>query len=612
MIMLFKCRYQNFSKSYINRFTTKRIRNKSFGASHFVNHLHSNTERSIMVKIQPSLRPLSTASVCLKKRDIFNEVPDENMCNTKQSSLSGDTTSHTSDFDDEDDDFDNLTELVDMHFHKEMLQQYHLQALNTQQLLVVQPVKTSNRSTEETRRDDLMMAETLGLVDTLGWKVLDKMIIQLDTKQRYRHFFNRDQLQELKECIVKLETPKKTSDAELTDVIEQFRDKYHEPEKGTSTFVSAVFLSTFRLTSRQRLEIEQALGKPVLDRYNIVLQIFKRHAKSKEAKLQSELAEIPYLKSRLLGDYEIELESKYDPSVRKGEEFFSKRRMALSKRERQLREEIEKVRQHRAILRKKRTKLEFPTVAIVGYTNAGKTSLIKALTGKKELRPKNQLFATLDVTVHACRLPSTVTFLLIDTVGFISDIPTDLIACFNATLEDAALADVLIHVRDVSNPDNLSQDAEVKRTLKQLNLPSRLLPSENNGISDEDKERGRDVITVGNKIDMIDPNYWVELKSEGMIPVSCHRGYGLDFLLRQIENAIFTATGRKKMTFKVSNVSGREEHDWLRKNTDVFNVTSDPADDNYWLISTIVKQYDIDRFERKFLGINKTDIEKDS
>ena len=216
------------------------------------------------------------------------------------------------------------------------------------------------------------------------------------------------------------------------------------------------------------------------------------------------------------------------------------------------------------------------------------------------------------MTVHACKLPSTVTFLLIDTVGFISDIPTDLIACFNATLEDATLADVLIHVRDVSNPDNLSQDAEVKRTLKQLDLPSRLLPSENNGVSDDREERGRDVITVGNKIDMIDPNYWAELKAKGMIPVSCHRSYGLDFLLRQIENAIFTATGRKKMTFKVSNVRDREEYDWLRKNTDVFNVTSDPADDNYWLISTIVKQYDIDRFERKFLGINKSDIEKDS
>ena len=608
MIMLFKWRYQNFSKDCINRFTTKRIRNKRFKASHFVNHLHSNPERSIMVKIQPSLRSLSTTRICFRERDISNEIPNENMCNTKQSSLSSDTKSHTIDFDNEDDDFDNLTELVDMHFHKEMLEQYHLQALNTQQLLVVQPVKTSNRSTEETKRDDLMMAETLGLVDTLGWKVLDKMIIQLDTKQKYRHFFNRDQLQELKECIVKLEAPKNTN-SESTDVIEKFRDKDYEPEKRTSTLVSAVFLSTFRLSSRQRLEIEEALGKPVLDRYNIVLQIFKRHAKSKEAKLQSELAEIPYLKSRLLGDYELELESKYDRSARKGEEFFSKRRMALSKRERQLREEIEKVRLHRAILRKNRTKLEFPTVAIVGYTNAGKTSLIKALTGKKELRPKNQLFATLDVTVHACKLPSTLTFLLIDTVGFISDIPTDLIACFNATLEDAALADVLIHVRDISNPDNLSQDAEVKRTLKQLNLPSRLLPSENKGVSDEGKEKGRDVITVGNKIDMIDPNYWAELKAEGMIPISCHRGYGLDFLLGQIENAILTSTGRKKMTFKVSNVRDREEYDWLRKNTDVFNVTSDPADDNYWLINTIVKQYDIDRFERKFLGINKTDIE---
>ena len=86
-----------------------------------------------------------------------------------------------------------------------------------------------------------------------------------------------------------------------------------------------------------------------------------------------------------------------------------------------------------------------------------------------------------------------------------------------------------------------------------------------------------------------------------MIPVSCHKGYGLDYLLCQIENAIFAATGRRKMTFKVSNVTGIEEYNWLRSNTSVYDVVTDPENEDYWLINTIVKQYDVDRFEKQFL-----------
>ena len=522
-------------------------------------------------------------------------------CQISKCFLRTSTALNKFDSENEDDDFDNLSELVDLEHHSAMLQQYHLEALNTQQLLVIQPVMKNRNLSQHKNRDDLMMAETVGLVDTLGWTVLDKTIIEVEPQRRSKYFFSGRQLRELRERIESLEAPKNSSEFKVTDNKNFVKDDKLEQSEASSSYVSAVFVSTFRLSSRQRLLIEQNLGKTVLDRYNVVLQIFKRHAKSKEAKLQSELAEMPYLKSRLLGDYEIELESKYDPSLRKGEKFFSTRRLVLSRREKHLRNEIDKVRLHRETLRKNRTKLEFPTVAIVGYTNAGKTSLIKALTGKEKLRPRDQLFATLDVTVHACKLPSKLNILLIDTVGFISDIPTDLIACFNATLEDAALADVLIHVRDVSNPDNSSQDAEVKRTLRQLNLPSRLLPSESPVHSNTGKVDGSDVITVANKIDLIDSKYWTQIKAEGMIPVSCHKGYGLDYLLCQIENAIFAATGRRKMTFKVSNVTGIEEYNWLRSNTSVYNVVTDPENEDYWLINTIVKQYDVDRFEKQFL-----------
>ena len=516
------------------------------------------------------------------------------------------TAQNELDDEDENADFENLSELVDLQMHSSMLQQYHLEALNTQQLLVVQPDyqdKPDKRHYGDTSID-LKLAETVSLVHTLGWTVVDKLVIKSEQRNM---LFKPGQLERLREHISKLESPTENKQEIKTCEKQSHRkERFHEDTEKidkTPKFISAVFVSTFRLPSNQRLQMEEILEKPVLDRYNVVLQIFKRHAKSSEAKLQAELAEIPYLKARLHGDYEIELVSKHDPSARKGEKFFSTRRTVLSRRERKLRTEIDKVRLHRAVLRKNRTRLQIPTVAIVGYTNSGKTSLIKALTGKETLRPRNQLFATLDVTVHACRLPSTLEVLLVDTVGFISDIPTDLIASFNATLEDASLADILIHVRDVANPDNMAQDIEVKRTLRKLDLPSRLLPLEfNSTMSCENGDIGRDVITVGNKIDLIDPLHWAKLKSDGMIPVSCSKGYGLDYLLQRINSAVMKATGRRKILFKIPIENGNEEYSWLRKNAHVINVTVDPVNEQYWLADVITRQFDVERFEKEFIS----------
>jgi GTP-binding protein HflX len=173
--------------------------------------------------------------------------------------------------------------------------------------------------------------------------------------------------------------------------------------------------------------------------------------------------------------------------------------------------QLSKLAKQRGMLRRRRKEdLHIPTVAVVGYTNCGKTSLIKALTGKEELTPRNQLFATLDVTVHEGRLPSNMKTLFIDTVGFISDIPTNLIASFSATLEDAAQADLLIHVRDVSNPNHPEQNENVIRTLKSLGVSSELMDN---------------MITLGNKIDLVDPSQWKRFKNEeGLIPISATEG----------------------------------------------------------------------------------------
>ena len=319
------------------------LRASSSKNNQFGNHLCRPLRMSIHEKGQISKRFVTTTTVLGK------EISDDNVIkNSDKPKLTPSKMNTIAQFDSEnanDDDFDNLSELVDMQFHTAMLQEYHLQALNTQQLVVVQPIKLSKNNSHQVNRDNLMMAESIGLVDTLGWTVLDKIIMQVDNQRQNKYFLDNTQVNALRECIEKLETPRKTSSTKPVQPKEKsYETKKLGGEQAKSSYVSAVFVSTFRLSSRQRLQLEKEIGKPVLDRYNIVLQIFKRHANSKEAKLQSELAEIPYLKSRLLGDYEIELESKYDPSLRKGEKFFSTRRMVLSKRERHLRAEIEKVR----------------------------------------------------------------------------------------------------------------------------------------------------------------------------------------------------------------------------------------------------------------------------
>ena len=129
------------------------------------------------------------------------------------------------------------------------------------------------------------------------------------------------------------------------------------------------------------------------------------------------------------------------------------------------------------------------------------------------------------------------------------------------------------------------------------------MPLESNGtVNCENGDIGRDVITVGNKIDLIDPLHWAKLKSDGMIPVSCTKGYGLDYLLRRINAAVMKATGRRKILFKIPIENGNEEYSWLRKNAHVINVTVDPENEQYWLANVITRQFDLERFEKTFIS----------
>lgn len=269
-----------------------------------------------------------------------------------------------------DDGLSALTEHVNLEQHKKLLQEYHLEALGTQRVLVVQPYYRSGELKVASTRREYMLQESINLVKTLGWTVVDKVTINVDPGMRRGSFFGSGQMENIKNMIEKLENP---SGGDDNDVDNEWTPK----AAPTASYVSAVFISSFRLTPSQLVTIEDAIGKPVLDRYNIVLQIFKHHATSAEAKLQLQLAEIPYLRMRLEADHELEQLHKHSPSLRKGEDFFIGRRQNLAKRDKKIRQEVANLVKHRQVIRKNRKKNEIPSVAVVGYTNCGKTSLIK-------------------------------------------------------------------------------------------------------------------------------------------------------------------------------------------------------------------------------------------
>ncbi|GLH11656.1 Putative GTP-binding protein 6 [Gryllus bimaculatus] len=283
-------------------------------------------------------------------------------------------------------------------------------------------------------------------------------------------------------------------------------------------------------------ELQRAFGVPVFDRYTIIIHLFRQHATSREAKLQVAMAEIP---SQLNDRDEGTIDKRGGTGGVQGvggggETVVEIQKQSLALRETKIKQALEKLRKHRTLLRAKRQKMEYPVVAVVGYTNAGKTSLIKALTGDKNMQPENKLFATLDVTNHMGMLPCRMKVLYVDTVGFISDIPTNLLESFTATLEDALLADVILHVMDVSHPDRMAQAENVKSTLQNLQITSDTL---------------KNIIVVGNKIDLV-PND-IPFENDEGIPVSAVKELGLTVLKRRIQEVILEATDRKFLIIRV-------------------------------------------------------------
>ncbi|RWA76867.1 GTPase HflX [Mesorhizobium sp.] len=316
------------------------------------------------------------------------------------------------------------------------------------------------------------------------------------------------------------------------------------------------------LTPVQQRNLEKELNAKVLDRTGLILEIFGERARTKEGTLQVELAHLNYQKGRLVRSW-THLERQRGGAGflgGPGETQIESDRRILQDKITKLKHELETVRRTRDLHRAKRKKVPFPVVAIVGYTNAGKSTLFNRMTGAGVLA-EDMLFATLDPTLRRVRLPHGTPIILSDTVGFISDLPTHLVAAFRATLEEVVEADLVLHLRDISDPDTAAQAEDVERILGDL------------GVDAADTGR---VIEVWNKIDLLDEGNRERLlagSAGGKAPpiaISAATGEGIDALRALIETRV---SGELETMTVTLNPAQLGQVDWLYRNGDVVSRT---------------------------------------
>jgi GTP-binding protein HflX len=336
-----------------------------------------------------------------------------------------------------------------------------------------------------------------------------------------------------------------------------------------------------RVTPVQQRNLEKAWGVKLLDRTGLILEIFSDRARTAEGVLQVEMAALSYQRTRLVRAWtHLERQRGGLGFVGgPGETQIESDRRAIDDQLNRLRKQMAKVVKTRALHRESRAKVPYPIVALVGYTNAGKSTLFNRLTGA-EVFVKDMLFATLDPTMRKIDLPSGDEIIMSDTVGFISDLPTELVASFRATLEEVLDADLIVHVRDISHEQTEEQARDVRAILTTL------------GVSEE-----APMVEVWNKTDLLDDDARAAAQTEAdrkddLFAISAATGDGMDDLLASLSEHL--KDPRREEVMELSFAQGRERA-WL---FDAGIVTNEELTDTGYTLTVFWTIIQKERFTR--------------
>ena len=337
-------------------------------------------------------------------------------------------------------------------------------------------------------------------------------------------------------------------------VIDKLRETAEDLEIGLFVFDTG-------LTPVQQRNLEKELGAKVIDRTALILEIFGERAQTKEGKLQVELAHLTYQRSRLVRSW-THLERQRGGAGflgGPGETQIELDRRIIDDKILRIKKDLEKVKKTRGIQRSARKKVPYPIVAFVGYTNAGKSTLFNLLSGSNVLA-KDLLFATLDPSMRKIKLATGNEVILSDTVGFISDLPHELVMAFRATLEEVLEADLIVHIRDIASSNTKEQRSDVLNVLKSLGIV--------------DAENSDKYIEVLNKIDLLDDNKKAELQnkiSSDKVAVSAITGEGIDNLLRLMAEKV--SSDFEMVEIRIPSINGKNLA-WIYANATILEKQS--------------------------------------
>ncbi len=387
--------------------------------------------------------------------------------------------------------------------------------MNASRALVVHPSLKHSETTATSRSPDGRLAEAVGLACAIDIEVVDNMVLPL-RQLRPATLLGPGRVEELAERI--------------------------KSEKIDLVIVDAP------LSPIQQRNLERAWKAKVIDRTGLILEIFGARARTKEGSLQVELAALSYQRSRLVRSW-THLERQRGGlgfMGGPGESQIELDRRRIDERITRIKGQLEAVKRTRGLHRQARQRVPYPVIALVGYTNAGKSTLFNRLTGAA-VKAKDQLFATLDPTMRQMTLPSGRPAILSDTVGFVADLPTDLVAAFRATLEEVRTADLVIHVRDIAHPESEAQQADVIAVLKDLGM-------------DHLAEEGR-LLEFWNKQDLLSEEEAASqaasaARREDVIFGSAATGIGLDAALAGVDQRLAAKSSVVELTLDLADGAG--------------------------------------------------------